>query len=83
MPDPYCQIGTIDLSYGRISAAGVSNGKYGEIGLVYGWDKKPYRFKGNETETNFKQLHAQWAIEKFETIAQNKTAKLFLWVSVL
>ena len=78
VPDPYRQIGTIDGSYGRISAAGVSSGKYGEIGLVYGWDKKPYRFQGNDDRDLLQgELHAQWAIEKFEKIAQNKTAKPF------
>ena len=78
VPDPYRQIGTIDGSYGRISAAGVSSGKYGEIGLVYGWDKKPYRFQGNDDRDLLQgELHAQWAIEKFKKIANNKTAKPF------
>ena len=78
VPDPYRQIGTIDGSYGRISEGGITNGKYGEIGLVYGWDKKPYRFQDNDNRDLLQgELHAQWAIEKLEKIAQNKTAKPF------
>ena len=51
VPDPYRQIGTIDGSYGRISDGGISNGKYGNKGLVYGWDLKPFRYTVTKIET--------------------------------
>ena len=78
VPDPYRQIGTIDGSYGRISDGGISNGKYGNKGLVYGWDLKPFRYISDEDRDLLQgEKHADWAINKLKKIAKNPSSKPF------
>lgn len=82
VPAPFNSIGPIDGSFGRLSDAGLSQGKKGEKGWLYGWDKKPMRYI-NETNRDLMQdeLHAQWAIEKLKELEiQNSTQPFFMGI---
>jgi len=57
-----------------LSTAGVSTGKRGEPGWVYGWDKKPFRYiNENDRDLLQDEKHAIWAIKKLKELENEKT----------
>ena len=78
VPSPYRSIGPIDGSYGRLSEGGISEGKRGEIGWIYGWDNKPLRYvNDNDRDLLQDELHAQWAVNKLKELEMQDTHKPF------
>ncbi len=69
VPYPYSEIGPVDGSFGRLSDAGISLGKNGEKGLVYGWSDEPMRYiNDNDRDLMQDELHAKWAVEKIKEL---------------
>ncbi|CAI8270827.1 MAG: Arylsulfatase [Flavobacteriales bacterium] len=78
VPDPFRQIGTIDGSYGKLSDGGKSNGSHGSIGLVYGHDKKPFKYLSDDDRDLLQgEKHTRWAIQKLKELSESKTEKPF------
>ena len=78
VPNPYNSIGPIDGSYGRLSDGGISEGKEGQKGWIYGWDKKPLRYINDEDRDLLQdELHAQWAIKKLKELETQENQKPF------
>ena len=78
VPYPYSEIGAVDGSYGRLSDAGISTGKNGEKGLVYGWSNEPMRYiNDNDRDLMQDELHAKWAVEKINELEKTEVQKPF------
>jgi len=78
VPTPYRAIGPVDGSYGRLSDAGISTGKNGEKGLVYGWSNEPMRYiNDNDRDLMQDELHAKWAVEKINELEKRKIQQPF------
>lgn len=78
VPNPYNSIGPIDGSYGRLSDGGISEGKEGQKGWIYGRDKKPLRYINDEDRDLLQdELHAQWAIKKLKELETQENQKPF------
>lgn len=78
VPNPYNSIGPIDGSYGRLSDGGISEGKAGQKGWIYGWDKKPLRYINDEDRDLLQdELHAQWAVKKLKELETQENQKPF------
>ncbi|MDG1729159.1 MAG: sulfatase [Algibacter sp.] len=78
VPSPYRAIGSVDGSYGRLSDAGISTGKNGEKGLVYGWSNEPMRYiNDNDRDLMQDELHAKWAVEKINELEKRKIQQPF------
>ena len=78
VPSPYKEIGSMDGSYGRLSEAGISSGKKGEKGFVYGWDNKPMRYINDDDRDLMQdELHAKWAINKLNELEKKESEQPF------
>tara|TARA_R110002049_G_scaffold45604_2_gene132919 strand:+ start:25472 stop:27055 length:1584 start_codon:yes stop_codon:yes gene_type:complete len=78
VPSPYNSIGPIDGSFGRLSDGGISEGKWGEKGLVYGWDNKPLKYINDDNRDLLQdELHAQWAVSKLKDLEKRETEQPF------
>nr|WP_306455428.1 sulfatase [Winogradskyella forsetii] len=78
VPYPYSEIGAVDGSYGRLSDAGISLGKNGEKGLVYGWSNEPMRYiNDNDRDLMQDELHAEWIVKKIEELEQREIKQPF------
>ena len=77
VPAPFNSIGSIDGSFGRLSSA-ISQGKKGEKGWIYGWNKKPMRYiNDNDRGLMQDELHAKWAVKKFKELEKREIQKPF------
>ena len=80
VPAPFNSIGPVDGSYGRLSTAGISTGEKGKPGWVYGWDKKPFRYKSDEDRDLLQdEKHAQWAVKKLKEL-ENEQKPFFMGI---
>jgi arylsulfatase A-like enzyme len=78
VPSPYKEIGHVDGSYGRLSDAGISSGKSGEKGWVYGWSNEPMRFLSDDDRDLMQdELHAKWIVDKINELEKNSQRKPF------
>lgn len=78
VPSPYKEIGHVDGSYGRLSDAGISSGKSGEKGWVYGWSNEPMRFLSDDDRDLMQdELHAKWIVDKIKELEKNSQQKPF------
>lgn len=78
VPAPYSDIGPIDGSWGRLSEGGLSSGKKGEKGWVYGYDNKPLRYINEEDRDLLQdELHARWAVEKLQELEKREEKQPF------
>lgn len=69
VPLPYGSIGPIDGSFGRLSAAGISTGKRGEKGWIYGGDGEPFRYVSDDDRDLLQdEKHVQWAVQKIKEL---------------
>lgn len=74
VPAPFNEIGPIDGSYGRLSAAISEGKKYDQKGWIYGWDKKPMRYiNDNDRDLLQDEKHVKWAIEKLTELESSET----------
>lgn len=78
VPFPFNAIGPVDGSYGRLSSAGITTGKKGEKGLVYGWGDKPLRYiNDNDRDLLQDELHAEWVVKKIKELEHRETKQPF------
>lgn len=78
VPAPYNSIGPIDGSFGRLSDGGISEGKWGEKGWVYGWDNKPLRYVNDDDRDLLQdELHAKWASNQIKSLENNTSQEPF------
>jgi iduronate 2-sulfatase len=78
VPSPYQEIGPVDGSFGRLSDAGISVGKVGEKGWVYGWSDEPMRYlNDNDRDLMQDELHANWIVEKIKSLEKTEAQQPF------
>ena len=78
VPSPYKEIGHVDGSYGRLSDAGISTGKNGEKGWVFGWSNEPMRYLSDDDRDLMQdELHAKWIVDKISELEKNNQQKPF------
>ena len=78
VPAPYSDIGHVDGSFGRLSDAGISEGKKDKKGLVYGWNNEPMRYiNDNDRDLMQDELHTQWAVDKIKKLEKREQQQPF------
>tara|TARA_R110001583_G_scaffold133349_1_gene285203 strand:+ start:189 stop:1757 length:1569 start_codon:yes stop_codon:yes gene_type:complete len=78
VPSPFNEIGPVDGSYGRLTSAGISTGKKGEKGWVYGWSDEPLRYVNDDDRDLLQdELHAEWIVKKIKELEQGETKQPF------
>ena len=78
VPSPYREIGPVDGSFGQLSDAGISHGKKGEKGWVYGWSNEPMRYVNDDDRDLMQdELHANWVAEEFKALEKRETQQPF------
>jgi arylsulfatase A-like enzyme len=78
VPSPYNEIGAVDGSYGRLSDGGISAGKKGEKGWVYGWSNQPLRYINDDDRDLLQdELHTKWVIKKIKELEKRENLKPF------